>query len=75
MSRAGEAERMEPVTISREGEWFVARDEETGVASQGKSRTEALEKLADALRLHEEPLPDDAGAEVPDTPWFADDNE
>jgi predicted RNase H-like HicB family nuclease len=58
------------VTITKEEEWFVARDEETGVASQGKTRPEALANLAAAIELHEEPIPDDAELEEPDVPWF-----
>jgi hypothetical protein len=30
--------------------WWTARDEETGVASQGETREDALENLAEALR-------------------------
>lgn len=58
------------VTLQREGDWFVARDEQTGVASQGETRAEALENLAEALELHEEPISTDTGGDAPDTPWF-----
>lgn len=61
------------VTITREDDWFVARDEVTGATSQGETRAEALENLAEAIELHEEPIPEDADLEEPDTPWF--DNE
>lgn len=43
---------MDKITITKEGSWYVAKDEETGVASQGESKPKALEMLADALRLH-----------------------
>jgi len=33
-------------------EWWVARDAETGVASQGKTRQAALENLDEAVALH-----------------------
>lgn len=33
--------------------WWTAIDEETGVASQGESRSEALENLDEAVALHE----------------------
>lgn len=49
------------VTISRDGEWFVAIDEATNVASQGRTRPEALANLAEAMELHEgggEPIDD-----------------
>ena len=42
------------ITVS-EGEStdsFVARDEATGVVSQGKTKVEALVNLADALKLY-----------------------
>jgi len=38
------------ITLTRETNWWVATDEETGVASQGKSRQEALENLDEALQ-------------------------
>jgi predicted RNase H-like HicB family nuclease len=38
------------ITLTREDKWWVAKDEETGVASQGKTRQEALENLDEALQ-------------------------
>lgn len=49
-------ERDEDTVTVTEGEstdLFVARDEATGVASQGKTKPEALAMLAEALELHE----------------------
>jgi predicted RNase H-like HicB family nuclease len=40
------------------------------VASQGKTRIESLEMLAEALALHEEPIPENIELEEPDAPWF-----
>lgn len=40
------------VTVTRDGDWFVAIDEATDVASQGRTRPEALANLAEALELH-----------------------
>ncbi|WP_302082266.1 type II toxin-antitoxin system HicB family antitoxin [Salinibaculum rarum] len=41
---------LEPtITLTDEGEWWVARDTETGVTSQGKTRHEALDNLDEAL--------------------------
>jgi predicted RNase H-like HicB family nuclease len=57
------------VTITREDDWFVARDEETGVASQGETRAAALANLSEALELHEQPV-DEEAADEPDAPWF-----
>lgn len=60
------------VTLSRSDEYFVATDELTGVTSQGETRVEALENLADALKLYEE---SDVGFEEDDlepsnAPWL-----
>lgn len=37
------------ITLTREGEWWLAKDERTGVASQGRSRHAALENLDEAV--------------------------
>ncbi|AXG06337.1 type II toxin-antitoxin system HicB family antitoxin [Haloplanus rubicundus] len=58
MSQAHDSDDAGDVSLSLEDEWYVARDEETGVASQGKTRAEALANLAEALVLHERPVPD-----------------
>lgn len=53
-SAAG-ADRSEPeqrITLTAENDGWVARDEETGVASQGETREEALEMLDDAVALY-----------------------
>lgn len=39
------------VTIHRDGEWYVAIDPVTGVASQGKSVDEALKNFEEAFEL------------------------
>jgi len=39
------------VTIHRDGEWYVAIDPITGVASQGKSVDEALKNFREAFEL------------------------
>lgn len=64
--------RGEPSTVSltRDGDWYVAKDEATGVTSQGRTRSDALANLSEALALYDEPLPDDVEGEVPDAPWF-----
>jgi predicted RNase H-like HicB family nuclease len=67
----------------------TALDEETGVASCGETKAEALRMLADALELHEgggRPVTDDDlrewgidpdsvshEPEKPDAPWFGED--
>jgi len=40
------------ITLTQEGEWWVALDEEIDVASQGKTRAEALANLDEAVALH-----------------------
>lgn len=37
------------ISLTRETDWWVAKDKDTGVVSQGKSRQEALENLDEAL--------------------------
>jgi predicted RNase H-like HicB family nuclease len=41
------------IRLEREGDWWVATDLATGVASQGRSREAALEMLDDALAGHD----------------------
>jgi len=61
----------ETVTVTHEGRWYVATDESTGIASQGETKVEALENLAEALELHERPVPDSEGESEPSTaPWL-----
>ena len=43
------------VRIFQEGNWLVAQCLEVDVASQGKTETEALNNLKEALELHFEP--------------------
>lgn len=40
------------ITLTEEDEWWVAKDEDVGVASQGKTRNEALANLDEAVALH-----------------------
>lgn len=44
------SESLEPtITLTEDGEWWIARDTETGVASEGRTRTRALENLDEAV--------------------------
>jgi predicted RNase H-like HicB family nuclease len=56
------------IKLTQEGEWWVAKDEDEGVASQGKTRVEALENLDEAVALHKgeigEEIPEDEQEEV-----------
>jgi predicted RNase H-like HicB family nuclease len=50
-------------TVWREGDWFVAQCLDVDVASQGRTREEALANLKEAVELHfEEPR----ASEVPE---------
>jgi len=40
------------ITLTEDDGWWVARDTETGVASQGQTREEALENLDEAVALY-----------------------
>jgi len=41
--------------VWQEGEWYVAQCREIEIASQGKSKDEALDNLTEAIELHFEP--------------------
>ncbi|MFC7075466.1 type II toxin-antitoxin system HicB family antitoxin [Haloarcula halophila] len=58
--------------IEEDDGWWSAVDEETGVASQGPSRTAALENLDEAIELTKEARAGDTAAPEPDAPWFED---
>lgn len=49
--RTGEpsAARTITLTLAEDEEWWVARDEETGVTSQGRTREAALDNLDEAV--------------------------
>jgi predicted RNase H-like HicB family nuclease len=53
MSKAADDHRKEGVEFTYEENLVTARDIETGVASSGNSKAEALAMLAEALALHE----------------------
>lgn len=60
----------ETITVTKDGQWYVARDDSSGVASQGETKVAALENLADALQLHEQPVPEtDDEPEASTAPW------
>lgn len=54
--------------IEEEDGWWSAVDGQMGVASQGPTRTEALENLDEAVALTEEARGDDSPAPEPDAP-------
>ena len=41
------------IRLWREDDWWIAKDVETGVTTQGKSRRAALDNLDEAVALHE----------------------
>jgi predicted RNase H-like HicB family nuclease len=60
------------VTVTESDGYIVARDESSGVASQGETKSEALANLAEALELHSRPDPEDAEISESTAPWFSD---
>ncbi|MFC6756396.1 MULTISPECIES: type II toxin-antitoxin system HicB family antitoxin [Haloarcula] len=56
--------------IEEDDGWWSAVDEETGVASQGPSRADALANLDEAVELTKEARDEDTPAPDPDAPWF-----
>jgi predicted RNase H-like HicB family nuclease len=67
-----ESDESETVTITESDGYIVARDEDSGVASQGETKAEALANLAEALELHARPDPEDADLSEAMAPWFSD---
>lgn len=61
------------ITVRESDGYFVATDEETGVSSQGETKSEALENLADALALYQQPVSerDEEGLEPAEALWFS----
>ena len=58
--------------VEEDDGWWSAIDLETGVASQGETREEALQNLDEAIEVTEEARADDTSAPEPDAPWFED---
>jgi predicted RNase H-like HicB family nuclease len=56
--------------VEEDDGWWSAIDEETGVASQGPTREEALANLDEAIEATKT-AQDAHPAPEPDTPWFA----
>jgi len=56
--------------VEEDDGWWSAIDGETGVASQGDSRREALENLDAAVELTKEAQSEDTASPEPDAPWF-----
>ena len=53
-SSTAEGEEVEQeIRLVKSDEWWVATDVETGVTSQGETRTEALDNLDEAVALHQ----------------------
>jgi predicted RNase H-like HicB family nuclease len=58
--------------IEEDDGWWSAVDQDTGVASRGKTREQALENLDEALELTDDAQGDETPAPEPDAPWFED---
>lgn len=73
MSTETEDRRKITLTEDEETGWWTAVDEETGVASQGETREEALENLDEAVELTQEVEEEMEDAPEPSVPWFDND--
>lgn len=49
----GDSGRQDEIHVWRDGGVWIARDVETGVTSQGETRSDALSMLDEAVALHE----------------------
>lgn len=59
------------IVVTKSDDWYVAKDEDSGVASQRKTKSEALANLAEALELAECPVSDeDDVVEESTAPWL-----
>lgn len=59
------------VVVTKGDNWYVATDEDTGIASQGETKAAALANLAEALELAERPVPEgEDPVEESDAPWL-----
>jgi len=56
--------------VEEEDGGWSAIDDETGIASQGETRREALDNLDEAVELTKEAREADTNAPEPDAPWF-----
>ncbi len=72
MSTETEVRRKITLTEDEETGWWTAVDEETGVASQGETRHDALENLDEAVELTREVEEEMDDAPEPSVPWFDD---
>ena len=70
MSTEAEVRRKITLTQDNETDWWTAVDEETGVASQGPTRQEALENLDEAVELTQDVEEEMDDAPEPSVPWF-----
>ena len=58
------------IKLTKEDGWWVALDEESGIASQGKTREEALNNLDEAVKATKEVQSETSSPPEPDAPWF-----
>ena len=70
-SRTDKSSSEETVTVFESDGKIVARDETTGVSSFGENKSEALERLSEALALYDEPVPEEEEPQSEaDAPWL-----
>ncbi|KXA90552.1 hypothetical protein AKJ37_00130 [candidate division MSBL1 archaeon SCGC-AAA259I09] len=59
-----------PYLVWKEGDLWIAKDHETGVADQGETPDKALKNLEKGLKLRAEALEQDDAIPVSDAPWL-----
>jgi len=64
------AERPEVALSQTDDGWWVARNTQLGVTTQGRTRRQALDNLDEAERGAEAARASDSAAPEPDAPWF-----
>lgn len=60
------------IELTREDDWWVARDQASGIASQGETREKALQNLDEAVEAARSVQDQEGDAAVPDAPWLDD---
>lgn len=59
------------IVVTQSDNGYVAKDETSGIASQGKTKSEALANLAEALELADRSVPEEEDAVEDSTvPWL-----
>ena len=46
------------ITLTEEGEWWIARDEDAGITTHGRTRTDAIDNLDEAVACEQAAIED-----------------